>query len=149
MSEINRFKPAVRKTVLFSLAGLFWLSVGVMLVSWARLWLSDVSGLMLYTLAFSGILLGSCVHTYGFSRIAAKNIERIKLMDEKICIFALISWKSYLIVLVMMTMGFGLRHSSIPKEYLSVLYTGIGSALMLSSVAYLNVLITHTRTGRQ
>jgi thiol:disulfide interchange protein len=47
------------------------------------------------------------------------------------------SWKSYLLVFVMIAMGYFLRQSSLPKLYLSVLYTAIGTALFLSSMHYL------------
>ncbi len=58
-------------------------------------------------------------------------------MQGKRCVFAFQSWKSYLIVVIMIAMGIGLRHSPIPKPYLSVLYIGIGLALILSSFRYL------------
>ena len=51
------------------------------------------------------------------------------------------SWKSYLLLGVMMALGIGLRHSPLPKPYLAVLYIGIGLALVLSSVRYLRVLL--------
>jgi hypothetical protein len=58
-------------------------------------------------------------------------------MDEKQCLFAFIPWKSYLMIALMITMGAILRHSSIPKPYLAILYTTIGLALILSSVRYI------------
>jgi hypothetical protein len=36
----------------------------------------------------------------------------------------------------MVSMGIALRHSSIPKHYLSILYNGIGLALFLSGIRY-------------
>ena len=148
MSGINRFRPAVRKAVLFFVAGSVWLCVGMMLLGWSRLWLSDVDGLIRYALAGGGLLLALCVHAFGFSKIADKNIARIMLMSDENCVFAFISWKSYLVILVMVAMGAVVRHSAVPMEYLSVLYTGIGCALILSSVRYMDVLVKHIRSGR-
>ena len=37
----------------------------------------------------------------------------------------------------MITMGVALRHSSIPKPWLAVPYTGMGLALVFSAVSYL------------
>jgi hypothetical protein len=54
------------------------------------------------------------------------------------------TWKSYLIVAVMVTMGIMLRHSSIPKQYLSIMYIGIGTALILSSIRYFRYLVLAT-----
>ena len=46
------------------------------------------------------------------------------------------TFRSYLLVIVMMTLGITLRHSSIPREWLSLIYNGIGIGLALSSIRY-------------
>jgi hypothetical protein len=76
------------------------------------------------------------IHHFGFIKIATKNINRILALREKTSPFAFMTWKSYLIVLVMVSMGIALRHSAISKKYLSVLYNGIGLALFLSGIRY-------------
>jgi hypothetical protein len=63
-------------------------------------------------------------------------------MEGKKCVFSFMSWKSYILVAVMVTMGVMLRHSPIPKTYLSVLYIGIGLSLILSSVRYMRVFLS-------
>ena len=45
----------------------------------------------------------------------------------------------------MIAMGAILRHSPIPKGYLAILYTGIGLALVLSSVRYMRVFLKEIR----
>jgi hypothetical protein len=55
------------------------------------------------------------------------------------------TWKSYINVAVMVTMGALLRHSAIPKTYLSMLYIAIGLSLVLSSIRYLRVLLNQLR----
>ena len=76
-----------------------------------------------------------------FSRIVNKNLQRIIPMDGKKCIFSFIPWRSYVIISIMILMGSFIRHSTIiPKVYLSVLYTGIGSAMILSGFRYIIVL---------
>jgi len=52
-------------------------------------------------------------------------------------LFSFMTWKSYIIVVIMVSMGIALRHSFIPRRYLSVLYNGIGLALFLSGIRYL------------
>jgi hypothetical protein len=66
-------------------------------------------------------------------------------MEGKKCVFSFLTWRSYIIVAVMIALGSLLRHSPIPKPYLSILYTGIGLALVLSSVRYLRVLLNQLR----
>ena len=62
-------------------------------------------------------------------------------MEGTKCVFSFMTWKSYVIVAVMVAMGALLRHSPIPKPYLAILYIGIGLALLLSSIRYLRVLL--------
>jgi hypothetical protein len=74
-----------------------------------------------------------------------KNLGRILPMEEKRCVFSFLTWKSYIMVALMVALGVLLRHSPIPKPYLSMLYTGIGLALVLSSVRYIRVLLSQFR----
>jgi hypothetical protein len=76
------------------------------------------------------------IHHFGFLKIADKNLNRILLLTEKTSLFSFMTWKSYIIVLIMVSMGIALRHSSISKRYLSILYNGIGLALFLSGIRY-------------
>jgi len=88
-----------------------------------------------------GGLAAVVIHHFGFLKVVDKNLDRIRPMQGKRCAFSFMSWKSYLMVAVMMAMGIGLRHSPIPKPYLAVLYIGIGLALVLSSGRYLRVMM--------
>ena len=148
MSKLNLFKPAVRSHLLLFLAGIAWICVGVMLSYFALSWLSAVEGANIFLYGGAGVFLALLVHHFGFLRIVDKNLQRILLMDGKKCLFAFIPWKSYLIIAVMMTMGIVLRHSSIPKQYLAVLYIGIGLALVLSSVRYMRIFIRESKVKR-
>jgi hypothetical protein len=133
--------PAVDKRVLLLLAGVMWVGVGLMLVRLAWVWLSapGVHGAMAY--AAGGTAAALVIHHFGFLKVVDKNLGRILPMEGKHCVFSFMSWKSYILVAIMITMGALLRHSAIPKSWLSVLYIGIGLSLVLSSVRYLRVLI--------
>lgn len=145
MKAKQKYKPAVTKNVLIFLAGSIWGCVGAMLLWLAFSWLSEVADVNVYLFAGVGIVVALLAHHFGFLRIVDRNLERILPMNEKKCMFAFIPWKSYLIIMVMITMGAILRHSMIPKQYLAVLYTGIGLALILSSVRYIRVFIREIR----
>ncbi|MDO9566269.1 MAG: hypothetical protein Q7J15_05985 [Candidatus Desulfaltia sp.] len=132
----KRIKPAVSKYLLIAIAGFMWSTVGVMLCSTAYFWLKEVALLTALPLGLFGIVLSLAVYRFGFSGIAKKNIDRICLLPEKGCVFAFQAWKSYLIIAVMITLGIILRHSSIPKHYLAIVYTTIGGALLMSSLHY-------------
>ena len=141
----EKFKPSANKLFLLFLSGLMWLGVGVMLNSFAIHWLIDYGKNNLYLFAITGIIAALFIHHYGFLKIADKNLGRISFLKDNPCVFSFMSWKSYLIVIFMVTLGITLRHSSIPKQYLSMLYIGIGLALFLSSIRYFRVLISKLR----
>ncbi|MBU3917048.1 hypothetical protein KKA14_16060 [bacterium] len=140
--KTDKVKPAVDKSVLIFLSGLVWVIVGTMLLSFAYSWLTapHVDSILPFTGA--GVAAALMIHHFGFLKIVDKNLGRILPMKEKKCVFSFMTWKSYLIVLVMVTMGIVLRRSPIPKTYLSILYIGIGLSLILSSVRYLRVFLS-------
>ena len=134
--EIRRYTPLVDKRILVLLAGLMWCGVGIMLVSFAISWLSHCSGKEQILFYSAGFLAAMPIHHFGFLKIADKNLSRLLPLTEKRCLFSFMTWRSYIIVLIMVSMGITLRHSSIPKKDLSILYNGIGLALFLSGIRY-------------
>ena len=136
---LEKYKPAVTKNILLLLAGVVWECVGLMLLYLAFSWLYKVPGINIYIYALAGILLALLIHHFGFIKIVDKNLNRILQMNQKKCFFSFITCKSYMVIVIMVIMGALLRHSMIPKYYLAVLYTGIGFALILSSVRYIRI----------
>jgi len=137
----NKYKPAVKRKYLILISGLMWITIGIMLNILAIRWLTEsyVDTTWLYISV--GVTLALVIHHFGFLKIVDRNLGRIKSLDPESCVFAFMSWRSYLLVLVMITMGILLRHSSIPMNVLSIIYIGIGLALVLSSIRYLRVFI--------
>jgi len=136
----EKFKPGVEKHMLLLIAGLIWIAVGSMLLGFSYFWLRDAGNNIVLLAAGSGIVISLFVHHFGFLRIVDNNLGRILPMQGKRCIFSFMPWKSYILVLVMVAIGILLRLSPIPRTYLSVLYIGIGAALILSSIRYLRFL---------
>lgn len=134
--NIRKFTPRVDKRILVLLAGLMWCGVGVMLVRYAVSWLSLLTGKEQIFYYAAGFITAMPIHHLGFLNIADKNLNRLMPLAEKKCLFSFITWKSYIIILIMVVMGLALRHSSLPKRYLSILYNGIGLALFLSGIRY-------------
>lgn len=147
--NIRRFTPRTDKRILIFLAGLMWCGVGIMLVRYAISWLSVNSvkeQIIFYSIGFLSALP---IHFFGFSKIADKNLNRLAPLAEKKCVFSFMTWKSYLIVLFMVSLGITLRHSSLPKRYLSIIYDGIGLGLFLSGLRYFRVLFQLSFPQRQ
>lgn len=143
-SGLKKFDPAVDKRLLVALSGIIWTVVGILLCNLSINWLSETPIQKAVLLGLSGFMLAMAIHHFGFLKLVDKNIERIMAKEGKVCIFAFQPWKSYLIVLVMICMGIVLRQSSFPKSYLSVIYTGFGGAMLLSSIRYYRVFIKIT-----
>jgi len=139
--KMEKWKPGVPKGVLLFLAGIIWIMVGIMLnrlaYSWLRVEKLD-SALLSATIGFGCSLI---IHHCGFLRIVDRNLDRILPMQGRQCLFSFMPWKSYILILIMILFGVLLRHSPIPKLYISVLYIGIGTGLILSSIRYLRYLI--------
>ena len=142
---LAKIKPAVSKHVLLLLAGLMWLSVGVMLLYLSYTWLHASRGYDTYVFGGIGVVIALVVHHFGFLKIVDKNLGRILPMEGTRCVFSFLTWKSYILVAAMVAMGAVLRHSALPKPYLSIIYTGIGLALLLSSIRYLRILLGQIR----
>ena len=138
--------PAVNKRVLLFLAGTMWILVGIYLLRLAWGWLFSPRVDSALTLAAAGVFAALMIHHFGFLRIVDRNLGRILPMEGKRCVFSFMSWKSYFLVIAMVAMGAALRHSTIPKPWLSVVYIAIGLSLCLSSVRYLRVLLSQFNT---
>ena len=142
IESTEKYKPGVHHKLLLGLAGAMWLGVGIMLVVMAVHWLQSYDGNMWY-FAIPGFIGALVIHHYGFLRIVDRNLGRISRLSVRSCIFSFISWRSYVIIAIMAGMGFILRHSAIPKQYLSSVYLAIGMALMLSSIRYFRHVLIH------
>lgn len=131
---------AARRETLVLVAGMVWSLVGLTLVSIAIAWLL-ISPRYVLLMVLSGAVAGYAIYRFGFSHLARINLVRIYSQSpqkDKVCVFAFQNTRSYLLVLVMMGLGYGLRHSGIPKTYLAAIYIAIGFALLLSSLLYYN-----------
>ena len=138
MIDLTQLKPAVKKVWLQLVAGLMWFSVGTMLISLTFQWLKPVVFFSLLLLITTGLLLAVLIYYFGFSKLAIKNIKRIKeINNEKVCFFAFQKWSSYPLILFMIFLGIFLRtYTPIPKPLLAILYIGIGGGLLSSSLHY-------------
>lgn len=134
-----------RQTLLF-MGGFVWACVGGMLLAFSVQWLGAFHGSSTLPFVLTGVFLALVVHHFGFLKIVDRNLDRLLTAEEKKCIFYFMPWRSYLTVALMVGMGNLLRHSPVPKQYLSILYVGIGLGLILSSVRYFRVLF---RQGRK
>ncbi len=119
------------------ISGVLWSCIGLFLITLATSWLVTLKVDHSWLLIFSGTLAGIIVSFYGFTNIVNKNIERINGLEGQVSILAFQTWRSYMLVIIMMTMGIYIRRSEwIPLLIKTPGYYTIGTALSLSSFRY-------------
>jgi hypothetical protein len=129
-------KPNVGRYWLLLAAGATWSVVGLVLCGLACYWLSQSAWPWNAVAAFAGFACGVLVYFFGFARIARRNIARIAHQRDQVCVFAFQAWRSYLLVAVMMALGWVLRHSRLPLLALAIIYLSVGTGLALASSLY-------------
>lgn len=144
---LSHFKPAVPKCWLFVASGLMWSAVGVMMCATGFGYLVHEGVLPALGLAAAGLGVAMVSAYRPFGGMAKKNIRRLRRLPQRGCLFAFQAWKSYLMVAFMVALGAALRHSSVSATILSVIYTGIGGALLLSSSHYYRHIARLLRTA--
>ena len=131
-------EPAIARKHLILGAGLFWLAGGLILI-FKALVIADHLSTGLVLLAIAGIIVGYIKHRLIFKRVVSANIRRIRELSphkDKICLFAFQSIESYLLVILMVSLGFFLRSTPISSQYLIAIYLAVGTALSLASRYY-------------
>jgi uncharacterized membrane protein len=128
--------PSIHRYWLYLIAGTLWLGVGIALIVVACYWLSGIAWPWNLSLAACSSAVGFIVYSHGFSRIARKNIKRIAGQPDMACIFTFQGPRSYYLILVMMLLGFTIRHLPVPKYIIAPIYFIMGSALAFSSSLY-------------
>ncbi|HUW06082.1 MAG TPA: hypothetical protein VMW01_07460 [Williamwhitmania sp.] len=135
--EKEKFKLSIpKRDLLFVAAGVWTFAGGMLLVRGgimlmhypAHLWIKELSCLV------GGLLF----YWVLFSTISQKHTTRILTMDtERPCMFAFFSVRSYLLMVVMISLGITLRLSGIiSPEYLSYGYLTMGIPLFLSAFRF-------------
>lgn len=133
----SKLKPAVNRKWLIVISGLMWSGVGIFLNILAYNWLKSFNNNQILISIIIGIFLGLIIARFGFGNIANKNVNRILAYPKHACIFAFQEWKSYILIVVMMSMGIFLRTTGIiPTYILAPVYIGMGTALFLASFKY-------------
>ncbi|MFH1467533.1 MAG: hypothetical protein ABIO70_24320 [Pseudomonadota bacterium] len=137
MSRLSRLKPAVRRGSAQVLAGLVWVGVGLLLGGRGVAWASGLtlgSGLGLVAL---GVALAVAFWYGMFGRVVGKNLGRLAGMPERMCVFALQSWKGWVLVGVMIPLGIALRHAPLSRAWLVAPYVAMGGVLLWGGVQIL------------
>jgi len=135
----SKFVESIRvsKRVLLFEAASIWMFAGIMLLTRGKLMVESAQGFSIVNI-FSCLGCGILFYLYLFSKISAKHIHRItNLPGDRHFPYQFFDFKSYLMMVGMITMGVTLRKTLIiPLEYLSLIYCTMGIPLFLSSIRF-------------
>jgi len=123
-------KPGVSRRVHLFAAPFLWTAVGGLLLLRGWGWLAPGQGRLLLVAA---VLLGTVKSMFILDKIARRSLERIVRFKDNTCLGAVYSWKTWLLVLVMMGTGFVLRKATQPGPLIGTIYCAVGWSLCFSS----------------
>jgi hypothetical protein len=141
-SILSKLNPAVPRYYLFGLAGAFWTFAGLVLCVRAVLWLNAFPLSIELALGTGSIAIATIGYLFLFVKVVQKNIDRIRQLPEKACVFAFTAWQGYVMIVFMITIGVTLRNTSIPKYFLAVPYTAMGAILLIGSARFFHQFAT-------
>ncbi len=132
----SAFRLEVDRRWLYAIAAVAWSGAGLILLGWTVRWLVDVSVPVEIGLGVAGALTAGVAGHFLFGRIVLRNIRRIAEGPDRASVFAFQPFKSYVVMASMIALGVVLRHSSLPRPALAVVYEAIGGALLGASTFY-------------
>ncbi len=131
---LERWKPAAGvRTHLFS-AAMMWTVVGLGLAAAGIAWCFGSALPWALVLAGAGVAAGLVKGRFVLRTMAERNAARIIVRGDGRCLGGFLSLKTWLLVALMMTSGIILRRSAVPRPVLGVLYSAVGTALLVGCV---------------
>jgi hypothetical protein len=132
----ERMPIPVERRWLHALAGVVWTGIGVLCITYAVVWLAPDALPLELSFGAAGLVVAALFLRFVFVGVVRKNIARIEEGPTHASIFTFQGWKSWLVAGGMMAFGATLRHSTVPKDWLAVVYEGVGIALFITSLMY-------------
>ena len=122
-------KPAVNKSVHLFAAPLLWTVIGCFLMIRGWGWLE--SDYLFWI--FLALVSGAMKSIFILDKTAKKSVARLVEFEDGRCLGAVYSWKTWMLVFLMMVSGILLRTIFTPGSILGTLYIAIGWSLLFSS----------------
>ena len=137
MNLLHKLKPGVSRRTLLFIAGVVWVIAGYGLFVRAIVQLLTLNHYLYLDLSI-GLAGGIGFYLILFKRISKKHINRIgNIKVEKPCFFSFFSWRSYLMMIVMISGGITLRKLDfIDTEYFYTFYMMMCVPLFISAIRF-------------
>jgi hypothetical protein len=128
--SLSSLKPGVNHRVHLFFAPFLWTGIGFLLIyrGWGYIGLSQQQWLVVV-----GFVLGTLKSLLIMDRTARRGVERIVRLRDGSCLGAVYSWKTWLLVGLMMASGILIRKWTEPGRLIGTLYVAVGWALLFSS----------------
>jgi hypothetical protein len=127
---LSRLKPGVNRRVHLFAVPLLWTVVGAYLLVRGWDWIGPGKDRWLVLLAFA---LGTVKSLLILDKTARRSLSRIIRFRDGTCLGAVYSWKTWLLVFLMMGSGILLRRYFTPGAVIGTIYAAVGWALLYSS----------------
>ena len=128
--SLRQLKPGVNRRVHLFAAPLLWTVVGGLLIFRGWTWMGPGRGRWLVLLA---LVIGTLKSLFILDRTARRTVARIVQLRDGACLGAVYSWKTWLLVILMMGSGIVLRRFFTPGAAVGTIYVAVGWALFFSS----------------
>lgn len=137
MNILTILKQGVPKRVLLFIAAFVWTFAGSMLLFKGYKMINFGSQLLWFQL-MCAVACGIVFYLKLFSKLSLKHTLRILNMKEELpCLFSFFNFRSYLMMLLMISMGITLRTTGwVAPIYLSFLYLMMSVPLLISSIRF-------------
>lgn len=153
----------VSHSTLYTLAGVVWLCIGIMLLNLGlgficqgfqgRLffdegyspffhWLSSLSSSFenaaIIMIAFS-VLIGFVKGRMVLQKVALRSFNRIRTLDNPTSLFNLYSKSNLLVIAVMILLGLSMKYTGLWVDIRGMIDSAVGTALMQGALAYFHL----------
>lgn len=131
--RLKAYKPAASARTHLLLAAFMWSVVGTLLLLFGLRWAIGAAlpygGVLLACALFAGLLKGHFI----LRRAARRTIARIESRGDGRCIGGFLSAPTWGFVVLMMLLGYWLRHGLLPRAIVGLVYVAVGVALASAS----------------
>ena len=133
-ARLERWKPRAAGRTQLLLAGVLWTVVGAALLGFGARWtLEAFSGRAGLPAVALGVVAGLLKGRFVLDRAAGRITDRIALRGDGRCAGGFLSWRSWLLVVLMSGAGRLLRGGLLSHAVVGPLYTAVGTGLLFSS----------------
>ncbi len=140
---LHRYTPAAPARVHLLLAALLWTTVGAVLLIVGARWALGAGVRYMPIVLVLAVAAGAAKAEFVLARTARRAIERIRVRGDGRCVGGFLSWRTWGFVVLMMGLGYTLRHGLLPHGVVGVIYVWVGTALLLASRRFWAALVRY------